>query len=94
MKVELIFFKFLSYQILEKFFQTPLFRSAVFDVIINLIHPFPWFDSTIYIKSLGHGYKIKFQTFMYSLTFLKTYLIVRTYTLHTHYSGLESHHYW
>lgn len=79
---------------LENFFQTNLFIWLIFDVIINLIHPFPLFDMTIPIKNWGFEYKIKFQTFMYNLTYIKVILLIRTFALYTPYSGVEAQYYW
>jgi len=80
----------LLYKLLEPFWKTKIFMHLIIDIIIDIIHPLPYFDKTLSLQINEIPTKKNLQTYIYMSTFAKTYIVLRTLAAHTVYRGLEA----
>jgi hypothetical protein len=64
------------------------------ELVINILHPFPFIDFYFTLDILSLQIKYYFQTFLYAFMYLKLYHIMRVLTLYTKYKTVESEKYW
>ena len=75
-----------SNQYYNKFFlQTHFFALFLFDGLISLIHPFPYYEKCIRIDSGIQIIYYNIQTFLYAFNFLKIYFVLRFLPLFSRY---------
>ena len=75
-----------SNQYYNKFFiQTHFFALFLFDSLISLIHPFPYYEKCIRIDSGIQIIYYNIQTFLYAFNFLKIYFVLRFLPLFSRY---------
>jgi len=77
----------------KKFFQTKFFFIFLIETIFILLHPFPGYEKCIRLDSGNIKIYYNFQTFFYSLNFLKVFFILRSLLLILNpfqkFSGIE-----
>lgn len=64
------------------------------EIIINAIHPIPYYDYFFTFPSLGVTLIYRVQVFLYALTFLKLYPILNLIIIFSKYSNLENEKIW
>ena len=77
----------------KKFFQTKFFFIFLIETIFILLHPFPGYEKCIRLDNGKLKVYYNFQTFFYSLNFLKVFFILRSLLLILNpfqkFSGIE-----
>lgn len=64
------------------------------EIIINAVHPIPYYDYFFTFKSMGVELAYRLQVFLYAFTFLKLYPILNLITIYSKYANLETEKIW
>ena len=67
------------------FIQSRFFGLFIFDGIVSILHPFPFFEKCVRLDTGIQKIFYSFQTFFYSLNFLKIYFVLRFFPLFSNY---------